>query len=148
MTDLSAARLQDLFGAVGYRYRHATRMARDLRSRVEALDAERARWLEAFADDGLAARARLELKEIDALRPRVERSAVEWAERARALELIVGTCIVEASVHPFRHRRADATTPEPAQVTALAPPPPILWPDVGPQVVPTVVCSDPDASPT
>lgn len=168
MSDGFAHDLRTLLGAIGDRYQYATRMARELRSQVQSLDVERENWMRAFTEPSMSARARLELKEVEALRPRVERSATLWAEKARALELLVGSCVVEASFHPSRRQRAEVTE-EPSPVTVLAPPP-ALWPDVGPPVrdqdraqvrdVPAqgmsanaasvwgVVCSDPDASPT
>ncbi|MCA1830958.1 MAG: hypothetical protein LC663_05555 [Actinobacteria bacterium] len=150
MSELSAHEFRRLFGAIGDRYENATRMARELRRRADALDAEHNQWMQAFADPNLLSRARLELKEIEALRPRVERSATAWAEKARALELIVGSCLIEASLHRFRRRAESRPVPD---IPPVAPPQPTLWPDhdpggTDPRVEPGVVCSNPDASPT
>jgi len=80
------------------RYAHAARMGNDLMTRLAAIERERDRWHGALTDPELAAKARLELNEIDHLRPRIERSARTWVDRARALELVVAACLAEAAL--------------------------------------------------
>ncbi len=73
-------------------------MGNDLMSRLEAIQAERARWQHSLDDPELAARARMELNEIDHLRPRIERSAHAWVDKARSLELIVAAYVRASGV--------------------------------------------------
>jgi len=89
--------LTDLFEAIRVRYAHAARMGNDLMTRLDAIEAERAQWENVLYEPEVAARARLELNEIDHLRPRIERSARQWVDRARSLELIVAACLAHAS---------------------------------------------------
>jgi len=84
------------------RYAHAARMGNDLMSRLDAIEGERAQWTEALERPEIAPRARLELNEIDHLRPRIERSARQWVDRARSLELIVAACLTEAGAPALR----------------------------------------------
>jgi hypothetical protein len=88
----------ELLEQIRVRYAHAARMGNDLMSRLEAIEAERAQWQAALDRPDVAARARLELNEIDHLRPRIERSARQWVDRARALELIVAACLAQAQL--------------------------------------------------
>ena len=66
-------------------------------SRLEAIQAERARWQQARDDPALAGRARMELNEIERLRPGIERAARTWVDKARALELVAASCLREWS---------------------------------------------------
>jgi hypothetical protein len=88
--------LLDLLEAIRVRYAEAARRGNDLMSRLEAIQAERSRWQQAREDPALAARARMELNEIDRLRPGIERSAHAWVDKARALELVVAAYLRES----------------------------------------------------
>jgi hypothetical protein len=88
--------LIDLLEAIRVRYALAARMGNELMTRLAALDAELARWREDLERPESAAKARLEVRELDELRPRIERSAHTWVDRARAIELITAACLTAA----------------------------------------------------
>jgi hypothetical protein len=123
--------LHGLLEAIRARYAHAARMANDLRERLDAIENERAHWEAAAAQPDVEARARLELKEIDHLRPRMERSAWSWGDRARALELIVAAALMEA---PPSRVAPEPVAPPVEDYRPLLPPAPapVAWPDGGP----------------
>jgi hypothetical protein len=128
--------LIDLLEAIRTRYAHAARMGNDLMTRLDAIDAEREQWLAALDQPEVGRRAQLELNEIDELRPRIDRSARRWVDRARALELIVAACLKEVRFE---------VSPDPR--------PRLMDPDVrdtvGAGIYATEVgCSTPDASTT
>jgi hypothetical protein len=127
--------LIDVLEAIRTRYAHAARMGNDLMSRLDAIDAERAQWLAALDQPEVGRRAQLELNEINELRPRIERSARTWVDRARALELTVAACLQQA--------RFEVSDPRPRLTD------PHVRDTVGAGTYATEVgCSTPDASTT
>src|SRR5205823_12944475 len=60
MPELTLESLHALLEQIGERYGHATRMSRELRTRLEALETERRQWIQAFAEPSIASRARME----------------------------------------------------------------------------------------
>lgn len=106
---LSSGQFAGLIEAIRVRYARSARMANDLMSRLETITNEQSHWHEVLSNPEVMARARLELHEIGQLRPRIERSARTWADKARAMELIVAACLGEA---------ARATRPDPRPVLA------------------------------
>ena len=122
--------LRDLFEQIRTRYAYAARMGNDLMTRLDAIENERIHWEEALSRPDVTTRARLELNEINQLRPRIDRSARAWVDRARGLELIVAAALLHASGDRPPERVASAADdPRP-----MLPPagPPARWLDAGP----------------
>jgi hypothetical protein len=109
----SADVLKEALRSLGTTYIGARRAGGELRTRLLALDHERAHLLAAIGDREYGSASDRELAEIDRVRRTIARSSAASSERLRALEAVIAAIagnVVRASA---RRTAAHAPTPPP-----------------------------------